>query len=298
MKTKSNRSIIHRVFRRLLTPSVQVAHADDRLAGLAARDRWFHLHFVVAPEVIVDHLSKVIPLKSSVVLDFGCGEGIMTKGVARFAREVHGIDLVPSFWQLEERFQRMFGPGNEFPPVALKTIAPDQCLPFEEASFDAVYAWSVFEHVADVPTALAEIHRVLRPGGVFFLQIEPLYHSPHGAHLWNILDEPWIHLKLRREELVDRVRQAPMHGSADDSRMDLSHGISREEYRNSVIDFCLPTLNQITLRELTSHAQDAGFQILLCESMRDCRYEVPNELLRLHAHEDLVTAEVRMLMVR
>jgi ubiquinone/menaquinone biosynthesis C-methylase UbiE len=39
------------------------------------------------------------------------------------------------------------------------------CLPFPDASFDAAVVTQVYEYVADLPTALAELHRVLRPGG-------------------------------------------------------------------------------------------------------------------------------------
>ena len=178
------------------------------LEELAARDRWFYDHFVWAPNIVADFLSRVIPLGPAVVLDFGCGEGLMAKGLARLAREVHGVDVMPMFGQLEERFERMFGAGNPFPPVTLRLVQAGELLPYEDGAFDAVFAWSVFEHVANVPYVLSEIHRVIRPGGAFFLQISPLYFSAQGGHLWNILDEPWIHLRLGREELLERIRHA------------------------------------------------------------------------------------------
>ena len=222
----------------------------------------------------------------------------MAKGVARFAREVHGVDLMHMFGQVEARFERMFGPGNPYPLVTLRQVRADEPLPYDDGTFDAVYAWSVFEHVADVPSALGEIHRVLRPGGAFFLQIEPLYFSPHGGHLWHILDEPWIHLKLGREELVERIRQASLGEDTEEARKDLFQGMSPDEYRCAVIDHCLPTLNRITVRELTTHVRNNGFTILNHQTMQNCPYEVPADLLELYPRDDLVTNEVRMSMTR
>jgi SAM-dependent methyltransferase len=52
-------------------------------------------------------------------------------------------------------------------------------LPFRAASFDAVVACLVFEHIADVDRAIAEVARVVRPGGrfLFFLN-HPLLQTP------------------------------------------------------------------------------------------------------------------------
>lgn len=57
-------------------------------------------------------------------------------------------------------------------------------LPFAEATFDAVIALSVLEHIPDIERAIAELHRVLKPGGHLLLTIdcapEPVPYS-HGV---------------------------------------------------------------------------------------------------------------------
>jgi len=54
----------------------------------------------------------------------------------------------------------------EFPPGRLRGVASDvRRLPFRTGSMDAVYSMGTIEHFADPPTAVAEIARVLRPGG-------------------------------------------------------------------------------------------------------------------------------------
>ena len=52
-------------------------------------------------------------------------------------------------------------------------------LPFADASFDAVVACLVFEHIRDVDEAIAEVARVLQPGGRFcFFLNHPLLQTP------------------------------------------------------------------------------------------------------------------------
>jgi SAM-dependent methyltransferase len=95
------------------------------------------------------------------VLDFGCGAGLL---VARGRAE--GFDIVGAdpFGETVEtlRDHRQAGRMGRTIFVIL-----DGRLPFADTSFDAVIANQVLEHVHNLPLALAEISRVLRPGGIF-----------------------------------------------------------------------------------------------------------------------------------
>src|SRR5439155_20076567 len=65
-------------------------------------------------------------------------------------------------------------------------------LPFADASFDAAVACLVFEHIEDVDQAMAEVGRVLRPGGrfIFFLN-HPLLQTPGSGWIDDqVLDPP------------------------------------------------------------------------------------------------------------
>jgi SAM-dependent methyltransferase len=70
-----------------------------------------------------------------------------------------------------------------------------QDLQFPDASFNAVVCWSVLEHVPEPHKAIAEMHRVLKPGGVIWVQLPFLfpYHAdphdywrvtPSGLRMW------------------------------------------------------------------------------------------------------------------
>ncbi len=57
-----------------------------------------------------------------------------------------------------------------------KLMAPGGAIPYEDASFDLVFSDYVLEHVADPETFVAEVHRVLKPGGTFQFRTPNLYH--------------------------------------------------------------------------------------------------------------------------
>jgi SAM-dependent methyltransferase len=86
-------------------------------------------------------------------------------------------------------------------------------LPFADASFDAVVACLVFEHIRDVDAAIAEVARVLVPGGRFcFFLNHPLLQTPNSGWIDDqILDPPeqyWrIGPYLIEDETIEEVEK-------------------------------------------------------------------------------------------
>jgi len=80
-------------------------------------------------------------------------------------------------------------------------------LPFANNVFEVVTSIAAFEHFLDVPTVVAEVARVLRPGGIGWVVIH-LYTAPSGGHNVSLTQiplqqvpsriEPWDHLRKRR----------------------------------------------------------------------------------------------------
>ena len=97
------------------------------------------------------------------VLDIGSGPGLLACEMAALVGSdgsVHGID--PS-----ESMRAIAGgrrPRDGSAPVSFG-VGDANALPFTDASFDVVTSTQVYEYVADMEGALAEAHRVLRPGG-------------------------------------------------------------------------------------------------------------------------------------
>jgi 2-polyprenyl-3-methyl-5-hydroxy-6-metoxy-1,4-benzoquinol methylase len=94
------------------------------------------------------------------VLDVGCGEGHFTAELARAGVAAVGIDVAA------EPLRRALA---HRPELDVRLVAPEGSWPLEDASFDAVWAGEVIEHVADTAGWLSEIRRTLRSGGKLLL---------------------------------------------------------------------------------------------------------------------------------
>lgn len=95
------------------------------------------------------------------VLDIGVGPGLLAYDLARLvgaSGQVTGID--PSADMVAVAANRL----KDMPQARMMTGEATR-LDLPDASLDAVVSTQVFEYVTDVPAALAETHRVLRPGG-------------------------------------------------------------------------------------------------------------------------------------
>jgi len=94
------------------------------------------------------------------VLDVGCGEGRFTAALADSGAHAVGIDVA------EEPLRRARA-GR--PDLEFLRVPVDHAWPLQDASFDAIWAGEVIEHVADTAGWLSEVRRVLRPGGLALL---------------------------------------------------------------------------------------------------------------------------------
>ncbi len=137
------------------------------------------------------------------VLDVGCGDGQVSRLASRLGCDtVVGVD--PTWNQVKVAAQRG---GASFARAGAAR------LPFADASFDAVVACLVFEHIRDVDDAIAEVARVLTPGGRFcFFLNHPLLQTPNSGWIDDqVLDPPeqyWrIGPYLVEDETIEEVEK-------------------------------------------------------------------------------------------
>ena len=97
------------------------------------------------------------------VLDFGCGPGTISVGLAQAVNpgELHGIDMEASQLELASAAAQAGGHAN-----ASFQVGDVTDLPFDDASFDVAHCHAVLMHVPDTQATLAEVMRVLKPGGL------------------------------------------------------------------------------------------------------------------------------------
>lgn len=97
------------------------------------------------------------------ILDWGCGHGHAADALQRAGLDVVALEYLP------DQPEGSIVPLSYFPDVeALATREPVK-LPFPDASFDAVLSLGVLEHVPDPRGSIREIHRILLPGGRFYV---------------------------------------------------------------------------------------------------------------------------------
>src|SRR3954454_1577508 len=127
------------------------------------------------------------------ILDAGCGTGGTTIELRRFG-DVVGVDLA---WEALE-------PARD---RGLRQLARASIgrLPFASASFDVATSFEVVYHlgVSSDTTALIEIHRVLKPGGIFLLRV-PAHDWLRGEH------DRLVHTRHRysRDEVAEKLGTA------------------------------------------------------------------------------------------
>ncbi len=119
------------------------------------------------------------------VLDVGCGEGQVGRRAARLPSVKLVVGADPTWGQIKVAAERGGG------VLASRALAAG--LPFHQGSFDAVVACLVFEHIEDFDEAIAEVGRVLAPGGRFLLLLNhPLLQAPNSGWIDDtILDEQY-----------------------------------------------------------------------------------------------------------
>ena len=105
------------------------------------------------------------------VLEVGCGAGTDLVRFARGGAVCHGVDLAESAIELARRNFAIQGLQADL------RVADGEALPFENASFDLVYAHGVVQYTADDQRLVDECRRVLAPGGQAIFQV-------YNRHSW------------------------------------------------------------------------------------------------------------------
>jgi len=134
-----------------------------------------------------EYVEQIIPLALEeiagflTVLDVGTGDGQIARLLAANGATVFGVDPTQA--------QIVVAAGRGGGPSYIRSGA--NALPLANESVDAVLACLVFEHIDDLDDAIAEVARVLRPGGRFaFFLNHPLLQTPDSGWIDDHMVDP------------------------------------------------------------------------------------------------------------
>jgi len=195
------------------------------------------------PDIVTQRrltVAALSPAPGERILDIGSGPGLMAAELAAAVGAqgaVEGVDVSES----------MLAIAREQPPAPgsapLNFTAADALgLPFGDESFDAALSTQVYEYVADIPSALAEARRVLRPGGrIVILDTDwdsMVWHSSDRSRMLRVLDTWDEHLAdphLPRA-LPAALRQAGFRNTRCEVIPILNVGYDRDTFSAGLIE--------------------------------------------------------------
>lgn len=184
-----------------------------------------------------------IEMRGKTVLDAGCGHGGKTAYYAsKGCGHIYGVDMDDLHVANSKAFAEEKGIEN-----ATFTAESLDNLSFDADTFDLIFMNDVLEHIvrSKLGAALAELKRVLKPGGRLLLEFPP-WSSPYAAHLYQVIDLPWCQCLFSDATLINVINKL----GGRDRKGSLSY-----------IDHFLE-LNRCTISEFREMVRTVNFEVI------------------------------------
>lgn len=129
------------------------------------------------------------PDDNVLILDIGCYSGVFAKGIIAGPMGCYGIDIHK---ELVEKLETENKIGNNF--FKFGTM---EDIPFSDERFNVVTAFDVLEHATDLETAISEVERVTKPGGLIIINLPRM--TP------GYVDEAFEHLRMFSDSDIQKI---------------------------------------------------------------------------------------------
>jgi ubiquinone/menaquinone biosynthesis C-methylase UbiE len=159
------------------------------------------------------YLERYLPWRSGErVLEIGLGYGTVGEFLARRGLDYHGLDISPGpVAMMTHRLKNAGVPDAE----ARATTGSALAIPYPDASLDVLVSIGCLHHTGDLASAIAEVHRVLRPGGEAMVMVYNRHSYRRAVMLpvQTVLRGGWRD-RGKRDELVRAAYDANAKGDA------------------------------------------------------------------------------------
>ena len=173
------------------------------------------------------------------LLDLGCGTGFVIDLAKDLFERIDGVDVTQAM------LDRVDTSGGN---ITLHNCVAER-LPFTDAGFDVVTAYAFLHHLEDYPKVLTEAHRVLKPGGGFYVDLEP------NKLFW----EAMVDLEQQGSgtiysDIVQKEMDSVLH---TDERVEAEFGIGKDVFNQA--EYTKSILGGIDPYAFREHSLATGF---------------------------------------
>jgi SAM-dependent methyltransferase len=166
------------------------------------------------------------------VLEIGLGYGTLSGQLIGRGAELHGLDIAAGPVEMVRHRLRLAGQDRVDRVVQGSALE----LPHPEGAFDFVYSVGCLHHTGDIPHAVSEVHRVLKPGGTAIVM---LYNRYSARQLRRVV----LPSALRRGRSAEAVRGMYDTNAAGEVAPHTDY-VSRREVRRLFRDFSLVLIDK------------------------------------------------------
>jgi ubiquinone/menaquinone biosynthesis C-methylase UbiE len=222
----------------------QLVHAALATSGEYNKSPHFRQENQQKVKNILESIVSGISDEHIKLLDMGCGTGFIIHLAIDLVDEIHGIDITD---EMMEKVDQTSGKVHLHNSLAEKT-------PFNDNSFSLVTAYSFLDHLESYRPVFEEAYRVLKPGGVFYSDLNPNKHF--GKLMLNIEKES----KSDLPAIVEREIISMLHNG---NYYQENFGINSE-----TLEMAEPLKTQDTgldPDEMLAAAKEIGFSEVRCE---------------------------------
>ena len=178
--------------------------------------------------VRLQYVKQRVALRDAVVLDVGCGGGLLSEALAKEGAEVTALDLAPELIKVAKLHRLESGVSVDYRLQSVEALAAEQ-----PGSFDAITCMEMLEHVPDPSAIIAACASLLKPGGQLFLST--LNRTP-AAFALAIVGAEYVARLLPKgthqyQDFIKPAELAAWLRAADLQMQDVS-GLAYEPWRN------------------------------------------------------------------